>query len=103
MSLDLAGSFNLLSSRGSQQTVDVLPPSHGQLVQALTMAGEAGSQMRCKSNFTMDVLSRELHSPELPSALHAPVPLGSAPLLPAGLGEAQRQLEAFLGRALFFS
>ena len=49
VSLDLAGSFNLLSSRGSQQTVDVLPPSHGQLVQALTTAGEDGPQMRCRT------------------------------------------------------
>eukprot|EP00964_Phaeocystis_antarctica_P036872 scaffold21045_cov59-Phaeocystis_antarctica.AAC.6 len=112
LQLDFAGSFNLLSSRGTEQltrtltpnlnltpnpdsnrnpnveqTFDVLPPMHGQLLQALpapnpnpnpnpspnsnpnpnpnqalSMAGEDGSQMRCSSKFTMDMLSLEVCS-----------------------------------------
>ena len=71
------------------------------------MAGEDGSQMRCSSKFTMDMLSREVcslvitpvnmlsrgtlatshnlltkaHSPPLPGPLHVPVALGGQPLL----------------------
>ena len=100
LELDFAGSFNLLSSRGTEQTFDVLPPMHGQLLQALSMAGEDGSQMRCASKFTMDMLSREAHSPPLPGALHAPVALGGQLLLGGG---PQQLLEAMLGRALFIS
>ena len=40
----------------------------------------------------LSAMPREMHSPELPSALHGPVPLGSAPLLPAGLGAAAQVL-----------
>ena len=49
--------------------------------QALSMAGEDGSQMRCTSKFTLDMLSGEAHSPPLPGALHVPVALDAQPLL----------------------
>lgn len=45
------------------------------------MAGEDGSQMRCASQFTTDMLSHKAHSPSLPDALHAPVALNAQPLL----------------------
>ena len=61
------------------------------------------SQMRCSSKFTMDVLSREAHSPQLPSALHAPVPLEAEPLLGGAPQQLLEGLNGMLGRALFFS
>ena len=54
---------------------------HGQLLQALSMAGKDGWQVRYASKFTIHMLSREAHSPPLPGALHAPVALGGQPLL----------------------
>jgi len=72
------GSFNVLPSRGSLVTYDVVPPGHGQLVQALSIGGaEDGSRMHSETSFTMDMLSVEAHSPAA-SGIHAPTPLRPA-------------------------
>lgn len=71
------GSFNVLPSRGSLSTYDVLLPGHGMLLQALSIGGaEDGSRMRSETKFTSDMMSAEMHSPSTPSSsLHAPTPL----------------------------
>ena len=69
------GSFNVLPSRGTLQTFDVLPPNTGQLLQALSLGGvEDGSRMQSSTKFQMDVLSQELHSPDA-HGIHAATPL----------------------------
>ena len=64
--LDCNGSFNLLPSRTSLATYDVLPAGTSQLLQVLTQAvRDDGSMMRCQSQYTTDLMSAEVHSPEL--------------------------------------
>jgi hypothetical protein len=74
VSLDLSESFNLLPSRGCLNTIDVIPPGHEQLLQALSLGGaEDGWRMRLASRYSASPLLAEVHSPELAAAeeLHA--------------------------------
>ena len=58
---------------------DVLPPGHGQLLQALSIAGaEDGSRMRASTRFQSDVVSPSFHSPEVDGTIHAPDAIAGA-------------------------
>jgi len=64
--LDESGSFNVLPSRGSLNTMDALPPGRGQLLQVLTHGfADDGSRMSSSMRFQADYISSELHSPEV--------------------------------------
>jgi len=84
--LDYSGSFNVLASRSSLSTYDVLPPGHGQLLQALTIGvTDEGARMRSSTNFSSDMMSVEAHSPELAEgSMHLPLSLrrGASSRLP---------------------
>jgi calpain-15 len=75
--LEHEGSFNVLPSRGGLATYDVLPPGHGQLLQCLSVGGiEDGCRMQCSSQFTRDMISAEMHSPEVGvGSIHSCTPL----------------------------
>ena len=73
INLDHEGSFNVLPSRGSLSTYDVLLPGQGMLLQALSIAlNEDGSRMQCKFQFRSDMTSAEVHSPDAHS-IHLPI------------------------------
>lgn len=75
--LDYSGSFNVLASRSSLSTYDVLPPGHGQLLQALSIGvTDEGARMRSSTNFSSGMMSVEAHSPELTEgSMHSPLSL----------------------------
>jgi len=75
VNLNHDGSFNVLPSRGSLTTYDVLCPGRGQLLQVLSIGGaEDGSRMRSESKFTSDMISQEMHSPTT-GGIHSATPL----------------------------
>ena len=77
--LDHDSSFNVLPSRGSLATYDVLPPGHGQLLQCLSIAGaEDGSRMAASTRFQADMVSPAFHSPEVGESIHATVAIAGA-------------------------
>ena len=85
------GSFNVLPSRGSLTTYDVLMPGRGMLLQTLTIGGaEDGARMLSNTKFTCDMLSQEMHSPHA-AGIHAATPLqrqpGEGVAIPLGLSE----------------
>ena len=84
------GSFNVLPSRGSLTTYDVLMPGRGMLLQMLTIGGaEDGARMVSNTKFTCDMLSQEMHSP-LAAGIHAATPLkrqSGDDAIPLGLSE----------------
>ena len=62
--LDQSSSFNVLPSRGSLTTYDVLPPGCGQLLQVLTHGfADDGSRMAASMQFSASPGSAEAHSP----------------------------------------
>lgn len=75
ITMDYDGSFNILPSRGSLTTYDVLPPGRCQVLQVLSVAtAEDGSRMACQSQFRADMVSSETHSPDA-EAVHQTMPL----------------------------
>ena len=77
--VDHSESFNVLPSRGSLATHDVVPPGHAQLIQVLTIGGaEDGSSMHARHQYMSAPLSAEAHSPEVSQGIHCTVPLSSS-------------------------
>ena len=82
--LDFAGSFNLLPSRGAEQTFDVLQPLHGQLLQACIHAcTHACMHSNCKHAHINDWVQAHMHR-----HVHlgcSPMPPGCNPKYPGAL------------------
>ena len=75
INLNHDGSFNVLPSRGSLTSYDVLGPGQGMLLNVLSIGGtEDGSRMRCETKFQSDLFSAEMHSPNV-NGIHAPTVL----------------------------
>jgi len=82
--LNQEGSFNVLPSRGSLASFDILRPQRGQLLQVLTRGfDDDGYSMSSSMQFHMSALSLgdESHSPSIEGGVHAPMALsgGAAP------------------------
>lgn len=88
LTLDHENSFNVLPSRGSLCTYDVLPPGRGQVLQVLSIAShEDGCRMQCRTQFRADMTSSETHSPDCGS-IHRTITLKTNGAgLNVGMGE----------------
>jgi calpain-15 len=83
--LDESDSFNVLPSRGSLNTMDILPPGKGQLLQVLTHGfADHGSRMSSKMRFQADYRSAELHSPDTEGSIFDSVQLRASSSRPQG-------------------
>ena len=83
--LDESDSFNVLPSRGSLNTMDILPPGKGQLLQVLTHGfADDGSRMSSKMRFQADYRSAELHSPDTEGSIFDSVQLRASSSRPQG-------------------